>query len=283
MDATFSLSNSTVAIVGLGLMGGSLAMALRGHCRALAGFDSVPSVLEAACQRKIVDRAESNAANILRSADVVILAAPVPAILKFLEDLPSLMSDPCVVMDLGSSKGAIVEAMASLPVRFDPIGGHPLCGKEKLSLEHAEGALYQGKPFVLTRLQRTSGRALAAAHAIIDVIGARPVFLEASEHDRILASTSHMPYLLSSALALATAAECSPLAGPGFRSTSRLAGTPSSMMLGVLETNRDNVLTALHAVQQALGRIELALASEDLLRLEALLDEARTKYAELVQ
>ncbi len=283
MDDAFSLQDSTIAILGLGLMGGSLAMALEGKCRDLVGCDPEPEAVEAACRLRIVREAATNPATILDHADVVILAAPVPAILDILDTIPSWITRPCILIDLGSSKQRIVEAMARLPERFDPVGGHPLCGKEKLSLENAEGALYEGALFLLTPLERTGARAISAARQIAAAAGARPLLMGAAEHDRILAFTSHMPYLLSSALARAVPRECSALVGPGFRSTSRLAGTPSSMMLGVLQSNCQNVLTALHQLQGALAEVELALATEDAPRLERLLNEARASYGELVQ
>ncbi len=283
MDAGFSLKDSTIAILGLGLMGGSLAMALQGKCRDVIGCDPDPSIVEAASRRGIVSQAETRAASIVSQADVVILAAPVSAILEILETLPSWTAGPCIVLDLGSSKQMIVDAMDRLPVRFDPVGGHPLCGKEKLSLENAQGALYQGAPFLLTPLERTTARAMSAARQIAIAAGATPMLVGAAEHDRILAFSSHMPYLLSSALTLAVPGECSSLAGPGFRSTSRLAGVPSSMMLGVLQSNRENVLSALHQFQDTLARIESALSSEAMPQLEQLLDAARARYGELVR
>ena len=181
-------------------------------------------------------------------------------------------------MDLGSTKSLIVEAMSRLPERFDPIGGHPICGKEKLSLANAERTLYYAAPFFLTPLERTTPRAFSAAHQIIEALGAKAKILDAVEHDRILASTSHLPFLISSALALATPQDVAPFIGPGFKSTSRLAGTPSSMMLGVLQTNRENVLTMLHGMQSQLTEIESALSSSDFSKLESLLHEAQGKY-----
>jgi prephenate dehydrogenase len=181
-------------------------------------------------------------------------------------------------MDLGSTKKLIVDAMFHLPERFDPIGGHPICGKEKLSLANAERTLYYAAPFLLTPLERTSSRALSAAHQIIEAIGAKANVLDAEEHDRILASTSHLPFLLSSALALATPQDVASFVGPGFKSVSRLAGTPSSMMLGVLQTNRENVLDALHALQAQLAEVETVLAAEDFSKLEFILNNGQGKY-----
>jgi prephenate dehydrogenase len=283
MPDDFCLKDSSIGILGLGLMGGSLALALRGHCRALLGSDPDAAALEMACQRNVIDAGDRDPARLLSQVDVLILAAPVPAILDLLEELPSLCPNGCIVMDLGSTKRAISAAMRRLPERFDPIGGHPLCGKETLSLANAEADLYREAPFVLTPLERTSSRAWAAAHQIVGAVGARAVILKAEEHDRILAATSHLPFLLSSALALTVPVEFSSFAGPGFKSTSRLAGTPSSMMLGVLRSNRDNVLNALHQLQAELTKLEEALSLGDFPALELKLNEARSKHQRLVQ
>lgn len=277
-EPDFNLAESKVAIIGLGLMGGSLALGLKGKCAALYGIDPHPPTLELALSQKIVDYADHDPAKFLPEVDLVILSAPVPAILILLELLPSFTSKKCIVMDLGSTKKMIVEAMSQLPERFDPIGGHPICGKEKLSLANAERTLYYAAPFLLTPLQRTTARALSAANQIIEAVGAKAKVLDADEHDRILAATSHLPFLLSSALALSTSQEIASFVGPGFKSTSRLAGTSSSMMLGVLQSNRENVLHALHALQGQLAEIESSLSSNDFSKLESLLDQAQTKH-----
>jgi len=277
-EPDFNLATSKIAIVGLGLMGGSLALGLRGQCAALYGADPHPGTVELALSQQIVDYADPDPARLLPKVDLVILSAPVPAILTLLDELPGLNPNPCIVMDLGSTKKLIVEAMARLPERFDPIGGHPICGKEKLSLANAERTLYYAAPFLLTPLERTTNRALSAAHQIIAALGAKARTLDAAEHDRILASTSHLPFLISAALALATDEKMNTFVGPGFRSTSRLAGTSSSMMLGVLQSNRENVLTALHSMQAQLAGIESALSGMEFIKLESILNEAQNKY-----
>ncbi len=276
--SNFTLATSKIAIIGLGLMGGSLALGLRGKCAAIYGIDADPATLQLALSQQIVDYADSDPATLLPEVDLVILSAPVPAILTLLEKLPAFTPNPCIVMDMGSTKKLIVESMARLPERFDPIGGHPICGKEKLSLANSERTLYYAAPFLLTPLERTSPRALSAAHQIIEAIGAKPKVLNPVEHDRILASTSHLPFLISSALALATPQDVASFVGPGFKSTSRLAGTSSSMMLGVLQSNRENVLSALHEMQNQLAEIESVLSSEDFAKLEFILNEAQSKH-----
>lgn len=279
----FNLAESKIAIIGLGLMGGSLALGLRGKCAALYGCDPHLPTLELALSQHIVDYADSDPAKLLPEVDLVILSAPVPAILTLLEQLPAFTSNPCIVMDMGSTKRLIVESMSRLPERFDPLGGHPICGKEKLSLANAERTLYYAAPFLLTPLERTSARALSAAHQIVEALGAKASTLDATEHDRILASTSHLPFLISSALALATPQDVTPFIGPGFKSTSRLAGTSSSMMLGVLQSNRENVLNALRGMQSQLAEIESSLASGNFSNLESMLNEAQAKYQSFTQ
>jgi prephenate dehydrogenase len=282
-ESDFNFAESKIAIVGLGLMGGSLALGLRGKCAALYGIDPHHATLELALSQNIVDYAGPDPARLLPEADLIILSAPVPAILTLLEQLSSFTPNQCIVMDLGSTKKLIVESMSRLPERFDPIGGHPICGKEKLSLANAERTLYYAAPFLLTPLERTSPRALSAAHQLIEAIGAKATILGALEHDRILASTSHLPFLLSSALALVTPQEIASFVGSGFKSVSRLADTPSSMMLGVLQSNCENVLNALHGLQNQLDEVESALASKDFSKLESILDKAKGKYQVFTQ
>lgn len=263
-------------------MGGSLALGLRGKCAALYGIDPHLPTLELALSQHIVDYADSDPAKLLPEADLVILSAPVPAILTLLERLPFFTPNPCIVMDVGSTKKQIVDAMSRLPERFDPIGGHPICGKEKLSLANAERTLYYAAQFLLTPLERTSSRAMSAANQVIDALGAKAAILDAIDHDRILAGTSHLPFLLASALALVTPKEVATFVGTGFKSTSRVAGTPSSMMLGVLQSNRENVLNALRGLQKQLSGIESALASDDFSQLEVILNQSRSNYQTLI-
>jgi prephenate dehydrogenase len=274
----FILANARIAIVGLGLMGGSLALALKNKCAALLAVDADQVTRELALRQNIVSLADEDPAKILPQADVIVFAVPVPVILKMLERLPELVTEPCIVFDIGSSKQAIVQAMSSLPQRFEAIGGHPICGKERLSLENADGMLFQNAPFVLTPPAHTSVRASACALQIVSAIGANPIWMDASAHDRILASTSHLPYLLSSMLALATPENAALLIGPGFRSVSRLASTPSSMMLGVLQTNRENVLNSIARFRENLDLIEQALQADAADEMKNILDSARQKH-----
>jgi len=278
----FTLKGANVAIIGLGLMGGSLALSLKPRCRRLSAYDPDRATLELARRQEIVHLADSDPAKVLADANLVILACPVPTIIDWLHRLPEYIQRSCILLDIGSSKRTIVAALETLPANFDPIGGHPICGRERLSLENAERFLYREAPFVLTPLERTNENARSAALQIVDALGANPIWLNADDHDRILAATSHLPYLLSSALALATSKEAVQLIGPGFRSSARLAGTPSSMMLGVLQSNADNILASIANFRQSLDVLEAALQTNNNHALQSALDQSRTHYQTLI-
>jgi prephenate dehydrogenase len=269
-----------LAILGLGLMGGSLAMALRGKCTALLGIDPDPQTVELARQQHIVDQAAVDSAELLPQADVIVLAAPVNAIIHLLQDLPRLHPGPAIVIDLGSTKVNIMESMQQLPERFDPLGGHPMCGKEVSGLANAEAGLFQGAPFAFTAAPRTTGRARQFAEWLAASLGACPLWIDAATHDHWVAATSHLPYLAANALAGVTPLETAPLAGPGFRSTTRLAVTPPGMMMDVLITNQAAILDSLHSFKMQLEHIENLLAQGDFAALHDLLGEgARRKQA----
>jgi prephenate dehydrogenase len=278
----FTFRDAKISIIGLGLMGGSLALSLKERCRHLSAYDPHLPTLELARRQEIAHLTDSDPVKVLADADLVILACPVPAIMDWLIRLPDYIQHPCIVLDIGSSKRTIVAGLETLPANFDPLGGHPICGRERLSLENAERFLYRDAPFVLTPLSRTSDKARSAALQIVDALGANPVWLTPDVHDRILAATSHLPYLLSSALSLATSDEAIPLIGPGFRSSSRLAGTPSSMMLGVLQSNADFVLASIELFRNSLDSIESALQSGNEDDLQAVLDQSRNQYHSLI-
>jgi prephenate dehydrogenase len=280
MEDDFRLQNAKIAIVGLGLMGGSLALALQGKCAALYGIDSNHATLKLALDKRIVDEADSDLARLsaLSQVDLVILATPVLTIIDFIQKLPALIQKSCIILDLGSTKKDIVQAMSALPESFDPIGGHPVCGKEKLGLENADARLFQNAPFIITPLERTTRRARNAAEQVVSVIGAHLIEMDAEEHDLALAFTSHLPFLISSALVLSTPVEYSLLIGTGFRSTSRLAGTPSHMMMGILKSNRDNILNGIRAFRTSLNNFEAALQDENYSQLEMIIDQSRISY-----
>lgn len=281
----FTLAQSRVAIVGLGLMGGSLALALKGHCRELIGVDASPQTLAFAQQQRVVDRT-TTFQEALAQADVLILATPVRGILAYLEQLTQTPPDhPLIVFDIGSTKTDIVAAMQSLPPNLDPIGGHPMCGKETGGIQHAEAALYHQKTFVLCPLARTSPKALAAATQIIQAISAIKITLDAEQHDIFAALISHLPYTVAAALMRTALTHDNPalwqMAASGFRDTTRLAASDLAMMSDILLTNRTAVLQALTQYQTELNTLITAIETSDPATLRSALDPAQHKRGEL--
>jgi prephenate dehydrogenase len=267
------LSQAVVAIVGLGLMGGSLAMALREECTRLLGIDPDAETLALARRKGIIDQAAARPQKMLPEADVIILAAPVSVILEQISILPDLHPGPAVVIDLGSTKVEICRAMDSLPERFDPIGGHPMCGRETGGLSNANPDIYQDAPFAFTPLERTSNHTRRLATEIAQAAGAHPLWLDPETHDRWTAATSHLPYAVASALVLGTPPEAGPLVGPGFKSTTRVAATSPAVMLDILKTNRSAVLTALETFKDQLSQLEADLQDGNWESLQARLEE----------
>ncbi len=285
----FSLAQSQITIVGLGLMGGSLALAVRAaHPGAqLAGVDADPAVLAAAQARGLIDRAVSAAD--AHNCDLLVLATPVRAILAQLDDLSRsyVPARQTVVLDLGSTKSDIVRAMAELPPRFEPIGGHPMCGKEAGGLAQADPDLFREKVFVICPPGHISVRALGLVYDLIGAIGAKPLMLSANRHDTLAALVSHLPYAAAVALMRAVLAQADPqawdLAASGFRDTSRLAASDLAMMTDILVTNREAVLAALNTYQDELAALKAVIAQGDAESIRAALAPAQAKRAELFQ
>lgn len=276
------LQEMNVAIIGLGLMGGSLALALKGKCKKLIGIDVDPRIVALACDKEVVDLASTSAETLLPEAEIVVFATPVRTILSLLKMLPSLHPGAPMVFDLGSTKTAVVQAMDALPYRFDPIGGHPMCGKERASLVFAEAGLYLGAPFALTALERSSSRARDLAQEIVLAIDAKPLWLDSRTHDRWVAATSHLPYLVANALAAVTPEEAAPMVGTGLRSTTRLAPSDLKMMMDILATNPENILQSLRKLIQRLHSIERAIVEGEDAVLEEILSEGVDQYKRIV-
>ena len=282
-----NLADTRISIVGLGLMGGSLAGALRGKCRAVIGVARRAETTQAAAARGFTDQATVDLAAGLRNANVVILATPVRTILRLLDEIGPLLQAGCLVMDLGSTKAQIVAKMDSLPSHVQPLGAHPMCGREAPGIEAADAALYQGHTFVLPPLPRTSGAALSLGCELVEAVGARILLMEPDDHDRLVATISHLPYVLACALvgAAEEAASCDPrvwdLAASGFRDTSRLSASGVPMMLDILLTNREAVLKALRDCDAHVHVLARLLEAGDEEGLRAMLAAARNRRTHL--
>jgi prephenate dehydrogenase len=278
------LEKATVAIIGLGLMGGSLAMALRGSCPRIVGVARRKEVGQLALRQGIVGVASCNL-SAAAHADLVVLATPIRHILATIPQVAALMRPGAVLMDLGSTKRQVVEAMNALPEGIAAVGGHPMCGKETGGLESASPDLFRDKTFVLTPATSTTDDAMMLAHDLVTAAGANPMVLDAERHDRSVAIISHLPYLLAASLmhieseANADDDATGMLAASGFRDTSRLAASSLDMMLDILLTNREPVEAALDRFERQIAQVRILFADEAGLR--AWMAEARCKRMEM--
>ncbi len=271
-------------------MGGSLALALRPHVGRLTAVDPDAATVARAVEEGIVDRATTDLGQGVQEADLLVLAAPVKAILQIVQALPGLRPDGCLVLDLGSTKEAICQAMDQLPATFRAVGGHPMCGKEVAGLDAADRQLYQGHSFLLCRTARTDAEAESVVLALVQAIGATPLFLEPAVHDDLVALMSHLPYFVSSLLlqqAAAVARETGAAAeesvvwqvgASGFRDTTRLAGSDPRMFADIAATNRDAILEHLRRYRRNLDELIVLLEQVEDEALAQWLAERQREY-----
>jgi prephenate dehydrogenase len=259
-----------LAIVGLGLMGGSMALALRDYADKITGVDLDQASLDYALKHNIVDEATNELYTGVNHADVVILTAPVRVILEMLRmRIGSYLRSNTLVIDIGSTKQDIVDAMANLPIGVNAIGGHPMTGKENSGIEESDATLYVNRPFVLCPSRRTTPAARLRALSLVETLKAVPIEMDASRHDQIVAGISHLPYLLSATLMATIDNKAQQdvafweLAAGGFRDTTRLAASDVTMMGDILSTNTKAVATLLAQFRMQLAILETMLISED--------------------
>lgn len=252
-----------VGIVGLGLIGGSIALAARQTWPAglVIGVDR-KDVLERAMILHAIDVAADDPI-VLAEADLVILAAPIQQNLELLRELEDNVSGAAVVTDTGSTKRQMVEAAKSLPDRLTFFGGHPLGGAARGGIEHARPDLFAGRPWLFTPSPGHDVQALDKLMSFVSGLGAIPRSVSPEEHDRLLAFISHLPQLTVSALmhvvGQAAGSEGLSLSGRGLQDTTRLASSPADIWKEVSATNADELGAALDALIAVLGELRADL------------------------
>lgn len=240
----------TVAIFGVGLIGGSFALALRkaGFSGRIVGVSS-PNTIRQALDLKVIDEGAS-AEDAARGADLIYLAQPILRILEVLPELNPWVRTDALITDAGSTKAAIVDRATAVLTRGQFLGGHPMAGRERRGVEAAEADLFRGRPYVLTPRSETELEAPFAKEFLdwIHRIGAVPVVLGPEQHDRIVAYTSHLPQLAATALAAMLEGRREPQScvfGPALVDSTRLALSPFDVWGDILITNRSAILEAL--------------------------------------
>jgi prephenate dehydrogenase len=255
-----------IAVVGVGLIGGSIGLVARRRLGAeVTGVDRSSDALKDAVARGAVDRACHSTAEALAAADAAFVAVPVGALVPVVSEVLAAASDDCVVTDVGSTKRAVVAAHPD--PRF--VGGHPLAGAESSGVEHARADLFDGATWYLTPTKTTSGVLYERLHRLLHGIGARPAAIDADTHDRILATVSHLPHVLANVLvtraaaALHSGGQQMEGTGPSFRDATRVAGASSAIWTDIYTSNADVLAAELDGFCKQLNEIRRALSAKD--------------------
>jgi prephenate dehydrogenase len=267
-----------VAIVGLGLIGASLGLALHRLTPAphVVGYDRSREVRIRAARRHAVDRERGSLEETVEGADLVVLATPVRAVAPLLRDLAPYLAPGAVVTDTGSTKEQVVLAAAEVAPQVAFVGGHPMAGKLTQGTDDADAALFDGTVYCLTPTADTPGFAIDRVTELVEAVRARPHFLDAAEHDGLVAAISHLPYLLSATLMTTASAdpgwrEMAALAAGGFATLTRLADGEPEMYADVCLTNRESIARQLDRYIAALADLRAAVAAGD--------EELRARFA----
>ncbi len=285
-----------LALIGVGLIGGSAAIAWRraGVVSEVVGFDRDRAALQRAQALGVIDRAAPSAGEAVRAADLVLLAVPVGAMRSTFAAIAATVPAHALITDVGSTKRSVIDAAraelnaasSSSFRRFVP--GHPIAGRERPGVDHAHGALFEGKLFVSTPVGETNADALASVEALWTAAGAKVSRMDADEHDRVFAAVSHLPHLLAFALVARIASEPDGerklgFAGAGFRDFTRIAASNPEMWRDISVANRAALSDELRGYRALLDELQRAVDAGDAEAIERVFDLAsrtRRRHAE---
>jgi prephenate dehydrogenase len=256
-----------VAVLGVGLIGGSIGLAAREHVEdaEVVGFGRDRARLDRARELGAIDRAAGSVAAALDGADVCFACAPVGALPGLVRAALDAAGPDCVVTDVGSTKQGLLAAIDD--ERF--VGGHPIAGAETAGVEHARADLFQGAVWYLTPLPHSGGLLYERLHRFLVELGARPVAVDPATHDRLVAVFSHLPHVLANVLASQAAArmagqgEALSHVGPSFRDMTRVAGANTDIWADIYRANRTAIVQEISEFRRALERVEALLAEGD--------------------
>lgn len=267
-----------VTIIGVGLLGASLGLALksRGLASKVLGVGHRQSSLDTALRMGAVDETCLNAAEAVVSADLIVLATPAALVIPKLDEIRNACPPQAVVTDVASTKNEICEhARATWPALRRFVGSHPMAGSEKFGAEHGRANLYEGSVCLVESAPDLDPAARAAVVALWRAVGAEVVDIAPDAHDAILARTSHIPHVLASALAVLAAHQenVRPFVGPGFRDMTRIAASRPEIWRDICLTNREAILAGLSELQEGVNAFAEAIKNADAAALETLFQE----------
>ncbi|MCA9106275.1 MAG: prephenate dehydrogenase/arogenate dehydrogenase family protein [Planctomycetales bacterium] len=275
-----SASWEHIAILGVGLIGGSIGQAVRHRSLAkrVVGLGRSPRQLEIARSLGAIDEGTTDLSHAVTGADLVIIATPVNRIIEQVRAVQQMVEPGALITDAGSTKSDIVRGCGEDRTdRATFIGGHPLAGGERSGVDAASPDLFEKRLVVLTPTPTTPANALARLTSFWRELGANPVEMSAEEHDRILAQTSHVPHCVASALAAATPAELLDFAATGWRDTTRVAAGDVGLWTEILKQNSVPIAEGLDAVRTQLQDMIEALRQCDWDRVTRLLQEGKQR------
>ena len=273
-----------LALIGVGLIGGSLARALRdaGQAREIVGHGRGLANLQRAVELGVIDRVETTLPAAVRDADMIVLATPVGSMEKILQAIAPYVMPTAVVTDAGSVKGAVVEtARRVLGDKFSRfVPGHPIAGTERSGVDASFASLYVGRRVVLTPVPETNADAVARVRAMWQAAGAEVVNMTVEHHDTVLAATSHLPHLLAYALVdmlarLDDKDEIFAYAAGGFRDFTRIASSDPVMWRDISLANRDAIVRLLKQYRSELDGLIKAVAAGEGEKLHTLFARAK--------
>jgi prephenate dehydrogenase len=274
-----------VAVVGVGLIGGSIGLAARRLGAEVRGWDPGDGVMAAAIERDVVSFAAASLDEALDGADVAFVAVPVGALPETIGAVLAAAGEECVVTDVGSTKRSIVAAVDD--PRF--VGGHPLAGAETSGIEHARFDLFQGSTWYLTPTERTGGMLYERLYRLLVELGAHPTALDPDTHDALLATVSHLPHVLANVLVaraarvLSEEGERLPATGPSFRDATRVAGANTDIWRDIYLDNADAIVEAIDDTVRRLAEVRDALVAGDGGAVAAWNDGAREERRRLLE
>lgn len=270
-----------VAVLGVGLIGGSIALASREH---VTGFDPDAEVLGEALRVGAITRTAGSVGEALDGADAAFLCAPVGALPSLLSDVLAAAPRDCVVTDVGSVKRPL---LGNEDERF--VGGHPIAGAETSGVENARADLFQGAAWYLTPSSRSSGLLYERLHRLIVSFGAHPVAIDAETHDRLLAGVSHLPHVVANVLVsqaaglLSAEGEALPRVGPSFRDATRVAGASSRIWTDIYQTNAQAIAGEIEETVRRLQEAADLLRAGDAAAIESWNEAARGDRRRLLE
>lgn len=269
-----------IGIVGLGLIGGSLALDLRASSHQVLGVSRREQTCQQAIARGIVDDASVNL-SLLAAADLVFICTPLGLIIPTVEELIPHLANEAIITDVGSVKTPIVKALAPLWPNF--VGGHPMAGTAESGLDAALSNLFAGRPYVLTPVEMTPPDAIKKVEEIVRSLQAKFYLSRPEDHDKAVAWISHLPVIVSAGLISACMSEtdvnvlelAQNLASSGFRDTSRVGGGNPELGVMMAKYNRDELLPSLHQYRHSLDNLITCIEREDWVSLEGELNQTQ--------